>query len=75
MFTEATVEELTSIVLLFKKAHSSGDIHTLDLTISKTIAKKSYEVKPHHTQASEKTLGQYDLGDKVSYIYKVTQLR
>jgi hypothetical protein len=69
MFTEATVEELTSIVLLFKKAHSSGDIHTLDLTISKTIAKKNYKVKPHLIQASEELSGEYNFRGKVSYLY------
>lgn len=69
MFKEATVEELISIVLLFKKALFSGDIHPLDLTISKTIAKKSYKVKPHHVQAAEKSGQQYNFGDKVSYLY------
>jgi hypothetical protein len=56
MYTEATVEELTSIVLLFKKAHFSGDVHTLDLTISKILAKESYKIKPFSYTSSRKAI-------------------
>jgi hypothetical protein len=59
MFREATVEELTSIALLLKKALSGGDIHPLPLTISKIIAKKSYKLKFYPVQAAEKLSGQY----------------
>jgi hypothetical protein len=69
MFREATVEELTSIALLLKKALSGGDIHPLPLTISKIIAKKSYKIKSNHVQAAEELSGQYNFRDKVSYLY------
>ena len=57
MFREATVEELTSIALLLKKALSGGDIHTLTITISKIIAKESYKVKFHPCTGSRKATG------------------
>ncbi|HKM51481.1 MAG TPA: DNA polymerase domain-containing protein [Candidatus Bathyarchaeia archaeon] len=38
MFKEASIDDLTATVVLFKKALFSGDIHPLDLTISRAIA-------------------------------------
>src|SRR5208282_3578308 len=68
MFNETSVETVTSIVVLFKKALFSGDIHPLDLTISRTIAQKSYNVKPFHIQAAEK-YPNYRYKDKVIYLH------
>jgi hypothetical protein len=66
MFREATVEELTSIALLFKKVLSGGDIHPLTLTISKTIAKKA--TKSSFTlYRQQKSYRDSILSEKVSY--------
>jgi hypothetical protein len=68
MFNEATVEELTPIVVLFKKALFSGDIHPLDLTISRAITQKTYKVKPFHIQAAEK-YPKYRYKDKLIQVH------